>query len=314
MLNTSEKPDFPQMAKIQGLCDGLCPDGEIEMRLHFYGLKNGQKNVRGILVKQFTGSALPLTSKCRTVEYPLEENALPQGLGLRLRREIVFRMFDAQQTANLLEPIRMFLAYNQYHLYHKPIELFPAKIYDHCLTEVLFCHKTFDEVESKNTGINFYDPAESVHPVVNFGLPGIHPLPVHVRQDPTFKLCFQGSPSTSVLVAYPVPWVPQTCKKQLDVPASYLWLLMPIDSPAMMEARPESKQGLLAKEFLRNPRRQSYSASIYPQLAKSPRRCYSICSDFKNSAETDRQQQEPFVVSKLKRDYLPEVLLLKKFD
>ncbi|EDW30333.1 GL17967 [Drosophila persimilis] len=348
------------MAKIQGTCNEFCPNAEIKMRvrermLHFFELKNGQKNVPGILVKEFTRSAADVkmpkgedmrTMECltRTVEYLLKEIVMDNRMPYRMaydfifdrlravRREIVIQMFDAQQTAKLLEPIVMFLAYSRYRLCDEPIELFDAKICDQhlqdCLTGVLRCYKTLDEDESKSRhtirDIQRRCFIESVYQVFNLGCPESMEraltLPDHVRQDPTFKICFQMSlfyhQGNLYRVLMGLPKLPhilcalaatklQTMRrrvlqmfthaynKQFDVPGSYLLRVMLIDSPTHLKQQCGH-----------------YGLEVSKDVPKAVR---FNKSDFINSAETIKEQHEPFVDSKLKLVYLPEVLLLKKF-
>ncbi|XP_026847339.1 SAC3 domain-containing protein 1 [Drosophila persimilis] len=389
MRSPLEKCDFLQMAKIQGTCNEFCPNAEIKMRvrermLHFFELKNGQKNVPGILVKEFTRSAADVkmpkgedmrTMECltRTVEYLLKEIVMDNRMPYRMaydfifdrlravRREIVIQMFDAQQTAKLLEPIVMFLAYSRYRLCDEPIELFDAKICDQhlqdCLTGVLRCYKTLDEDESKSRhtirDIQRRCFIESVYQVFNLGCPESMEraltLPDHVRQDPTFKICFQMSlfyhQGNLYRVLMGLPKLPhilcalaatklQTMRrrvlqmfthaynKQFDVPGSYLLRVMLIDSPTHLKQQCGHYGLEVSKEFERVPVLCSRSIVQTPSQTKVlhipgagsvPKAVRFNKSDFINSAETIKEQHEPFVDSKLKLVYLPEVLLLKKF-
>ncbi|XP_022212904.2 germinal-center associated nuclear protein [Drosophila obscura] len=377
------------MAKIQGTCEEFCPDGEIKMRvrermLHFFELKNGQKNVPGILVKEFTRSAADVkmpkkedmrTVQCltRTVEYLLKEIVMDNRMPYRMaydfifdrlravRREIVIQMLDAKQTAKLLEPIVMFLAYSRYRLCAEPIDMFDAKICNQhlqeCLTGVLCCYKTFDEDETaKSPTIRDLQRRcfiESVYQVFNLGCPEslerALTLPDHVRQDPTFKLCFQMSLSYHqenlyrVLVALPkLPHIlcalaatklqmirrrilqmfTHAYNKQFNVPGSYLLRVMLIDSPEHLTQQCCHYGLEVSKEFERVPvlcnrsvfKNPAETKLLYiPGAGNVPKAVRFNKSDFINSAETIKEQHEQFVDSKLKRVYLPEVLLLKKF-
>ncbi|KAH8269946.1 hypothetical protein KR018_000197 [Drosophila ironensis] len=218
------------MAPVRGSCNTFCPDKEKKMRihqriLHFFELKNGQKNSPGILVKEFTRSAADVKTPkpedmrteaalTKTVEYLLKEIILDDRKPYHVaydfifdrlravRREIVIQMYGARQSIRLLEPIVMFLAYSRYRLCEESIERFDPKICNQhlqeCLTGVLCC---YDDLEKEA------DPAdltlrekerrcliESLYQIFNLGSPESFArsltLPAYVRADATFKLCF----------------------------------------------------------------------------------------------------------------------------
>ncbi|XP_017005449.2 SAC3 domain-containing protein 1 [Drosophila takahashii] len=349
------------MAQVRGSCESFCPDGEAKMRireklLHYYELKNGQKNTPGVLVKEFTRSAadvkMPLPKEMRTeaaltktVEYLLKDIILdtrkPYNQAydfifdrLRaVRREIVIQMYDARQKIRLLEPIVMFLAYSRYRLCEESIEKFDPKICNQhlqeCLTGVLCC---YDELEGQESSV---EPTirelerrcfiECLYQVFNLGSPESFAraliLPDHVRQDATFKLCFgiclafQQGNLYRVLLALPqLPHI--LCalaatklqsirrsllqifthaynNKQLTVPVPYLLRLLLIDGPAGLQDQC-----------------RHYNIS----LSADRKSVHFNKTDFNHNVEQLKPQHERFVEAKLKRIYLPEVLLLKKFN
>ncbi|KAH8256940.1 hypothetical protein KR038_000147 [Drosophila bunnanda] len=349
------------MAQVRGSCQSFCPDGESKMRireklLHYFELKNGQKNTPGILVKEFTRSAadakMPQAKDMRTeqsliktVEYLLKDiildtrkpyNVVYDFIFDRLRavrREIVIQMFDARQTIRLLEPIVMFLGFSLYKLSVESIDKFDPKICNQhlqeCLTGVLCCYEELDGQSSTTTE----EPTlrelerrcfiESLYQMFNLGSPESFiralTLPEYVRQDATFRLCFNiclsyqqgnlyrvimGLPQLPHILCAVASTKLQSIRrsllqifthaynnKQLTVPAPYLLRLLLIDSPAGLQ------------EQCRH-----YNLAITPDRK-------SILfnkTDFSQSAATLGCRQERFVEAKLARIYLPEVLLLKK--
>ncbi|XP_017085279.1 SAC3 domain-containing protein 1 isoform X2 [Drosophila eugracilis] len=348
------------MAQVRGSCESFCPDGEAKMRireklLHYYELKNGQKNTPGVLVKEFTRSAadvkMPLPKEMRTeaaltktVEYLLKDIILdtrkPYNLvydfifdRLRaVRREIVIQMYDARQKIIQLEPIVMFLAYSRYRLCGESIEKFDPKICNQhlqeCLTGVLCCYEELDGLEpSREPTIRELDRRcfiESLYQVFNLGSPESFAralsLPGYVRQDATFKLCFdiclafQQGNLYKVLMGFPqLPHIlcaVATIKlqairrsllqifthaynnKQLTVPVHYLLRLLLIDGPTGLQDQC-----------------RHYNIAI----TADRKAVHFNKTDFNHNVELLKPQHERFVESKLKRIYLPEVVLLKKF-
>ncbi|KAH8242492.1 hypothetical protein KR032_008023 [Drosophila birchii] len=218
------------MAQVRGSCQSFCPDGEAKMRireklLHFFELKNGQKNTPGILVKEFTRSAadakMPQAKDMRTeqsltktVEYLLKDIILDTRKPYHVvydfifdrlravRREIVIQMFDARQTIRLLEPIVMFLAFSLYQLSVESIDKFDPKICNQhlqeCLTGVLCCYEELDrQSTTEKPTLRELERRcfiESLYQMFNLGSPESFiralTLPDYVRQDATFSLCF----------------------------------------------------------------------------------------------------------------------------
>ncbi|XP_052846800.1 SAC3 domain-containing protein 1 isoform X1 [Drosophila gunungcola] len=349
------------MAQVRGSCERFCPDGEAKMRireklLHYFELKNGQKNTPGVLVKEFTRSAadakMPLPQEMRTeaaltktVEYLLKDIILDTRKPFNLaydfifdrlravRREIVIQMYDARQKIRLLEPIVMFLAYSRYRLCEESIEKFDPKICNQhlqeCLTGVLCCYDELEgQASSKEPTIRELERRcyiESLYQVFNLGSPESFAraltLPDFVRQDSIFKLCFaiclafQQRNLYRVLMGFPqLPHI--LCSvaatklqairrsllqvfthaynnKQLTVPVPYLLRLLLIDSPAGLQDQC-----------------RHYNISF-----TGDRKAVQFNkTDFNQTAELLKTQHERFVESKLKRIYLPEVLLLKKLN
>ncbi|KAH8379835.1 hypothetical protein KR009_007500 [Drosophila setifemur] len=349
------------MSQVQGSCESFCPDGESKMRireklLHYFELKNGQKNMPGILVKEFTRSAADAkmpkakdmrteASLAKTVEYLLKDimsdNRRPYHMvydfifdRLRaVRREIVIQMYDARQTIRLLEPIVMFLAYSRYLLCEESIEKFDPKICNQhlqeCLTGVLCCYEELDkQVAFKDSTLRELERRcfiECLYQVFNLGssesFTRALTLPDYVRKDPTFELCFgiclayhQGN-LYNVLMGLPkLPHI--LCavasiklqamrrslllifthaynNKQLTVPVPYLLRLLLLDKP---------------DSLLDQCRHYSISFTADRKAVHFNK------TDFNNTVETLRSQHERFVESKLAKIYLPEVLLLKKFN
>ncbi|XP_037718056.1 SAC3 domain-containing protein 1 [Drosophila subpulchrella] len=349
------------MAQVQGSCESFCPAGEAKMRireklLHYFELKNGQKNTPGVLVKEFTRSAadvkMPLPKEMRTeaalvktVEYLLKDIILDTRKPYHqaydfifdrlraVRREIVIQMYDARQKIRLLEPIVMFLAYSRYRLCEESIEKFDPKICNQhlqeCLTGVLCCYEELDGQESSaEPTIRELERRcfiECLYQVFNLGSPESFTralsLPDCVRQDTTFKLCFglclgfQQGNLYRVLTALPqLPHILcalaatklQTIRrsllqifthaynnKQLTVPVPYLLRLLLIDGPAGLQDQC-----------------RHYGIS----LSADKKAVHFNRTDFNHNADLLKPQHERFVESKLKRIYLPEVLLLKKFN
>ncbi|EDV51199.2 SAC3 domain-containing protein 1 [Drosophila erecta] len=349
------------MAQVRGSCESFCPDGEAKMRireklLHYFELKNGQKNTPGVLVKEFTRSAadvkMPLPKEMRTeasltktVEYLLKDIILdtrkPYNVAydfifdrLRaVRREIVIQMYDARQKICLLEPIVMFLAYSRYRLCEEPIEKFDPKICNQhlqeCLTGVLCCYEELEDLEcSKERSIREIERRcfiESLYQVFNLGSPESFTraltLPDYVRQDATFKLCFgiclafqqgnlfrvlMGLPQLPHILCAVAATKLQAIRrslllifthaynnKQLTVPVPYLLRLLLFDGPSGLQDQC-----------------RHYNIS----LTADRKAVHFNKTDFNHNAEILKPQQERYVESKLKRIYIPEVLLLKKFN
>ncbi|XP_016990170.2 SAC3 domain-containing protein 1 [Drosophila rhopaloa] len=281
----------------------------------------------------------------KTVEYLLKDIILdtrkPYNLAydfifdrLRaVRREMVIQMYDARQKIRLLGPIVMFLAYSRYRLCEESIEKFDPKICNQhlqeCVTGVLCSYDELDGQESsKESTIRELERRcfiECLYQVFNLGSPEslmrALTLPDYVRQDPMFKLCFgiclafQQGNLYRVLMGFPqLPHI--LCavaatklqgirrsllkvfthaynNKQLTVPVPYLLRLLLIDSPA----------GL-----------QDQCRHYNIALTVDRKAVHFNKTDFNDDAELLKPQQERFVESKLKRIYLPEVLLLKKLN
>ncbi|XP_060651618.1 germinal-center associated nuclear protein [Drosophila nasuta] len=164
---------------VRGSCERYCPDAEAKMQAHtkkkllnYFEYKDGQKQVPGVLVKEFTRSAADAkvpkakdmrTELClnKTVEYLLKDILLDERKPFNwvydfvfdrlrmVRREIVIQQFEPKQTIKLLEPTIMFLAYSRYRLCAEPIEKFDPKICNQhlqeCLNMTLCCYKELDD-------------------------------------------------------------------------------------------------------------------------------------------------------------------------
>ncbi|XP_051860442.1 LOW QUALITY PROTEIN: germinal-center associated nuclear protein [Drosophila albomicans] len=215
---------------VRGSCERYCPDAEAKMRiqkklLNYFEYKDGQKQVPGVLVKEFTRSAADAkvpkakdmrTELClnKTVEYLLKDILLDERKPFNwvydfvfdrlrmVRREIVIQQFDPKQTIKLLEPTIMFLAYSRYRLCAEPIEKFDPKICNQhlqeCLNMTLCCYKELDD-QSDHKEFTLRDLQrrcfiEALYQLFNLGTPealvrGLT-LPAKVREDDTFKLAF----------------------------------------------------------------------------------------------------------------------------
>ncbi|XP_067646465.1 germinal-center associated nuclear protein isoform X4 [Eurosta solidaginis] len=161
---------------VKGTCELFCPEMEAKLRikerlLHYYELKNGEKNVPGQLVKSFARSAAGIkaprakdlrTEHClqKTVEYLLKDIILDKRRPFysvydfifdrlrAVRQEVVMQNYDERQTLRLLEPMVMFLAYSRYRLCEEPLDNFDSKICNQhlqeCLKRVLCCYDDID--------------------------------------------------------------------------------------------------------------------------------------------------------------------------
>ncbi|XP_017040287.1 SAC3 domain-containing protein 1 isoform X2 [Drosophila ficusphila] len=241
-------------------------------------------------------------------------------------------MYDASQKIRLLEPIVMFLAYSRYRLCEESIEKFDPKICNQhlqeCLTGVLCCYDELEDLEShKEPTIRELERRcfiECLYQVFNLGSPESFArsltLPDYVRQNATFKLCFQiclafqqgnlyrvlmGFPQLPhvlcALAAIKLQAIRRSLlqifthaysNKQLSVPVPYLLRLLLIDSTS----------GL-----------QDQCRHYNIAFTDDRKAVHFSKADFNHNTDLLKPKHERFVESKLKRIYLPEVLLLKKF-
>ncbi|XP_037045886.1 germinal-center associated nuclear protein isoform X2 [Bradysia coprophila] len=189
-------------AFVKGTCDDFCPPKEIKMRateklLHFFEMYPPLEYshiVQKVPVKCFSRSAAgiqtPEAADLRTVgslsrtvayllEYILMDNRKPYHYRydfifdrLRsVRQEIVIQNLNEVQTAQLIEPMVMFLSYSSYKLCQSSIDVFDPKIcYQHlqeCLKKLLCC---YDEIEQQHgTHLQNREFFECLYVVFNLG-------------------------------------------------------------------------------------------------------------------------------------------------
>uniref|UniRef100_A0A034W310 80 kDa MCM3-associated protein n=1 Tax=Bactrocera dorsalis TaxID=27457 RepID=A0A034W310_BACDO len=187
--------------QIKGTCELFCPDAEAKLRikerlLHYYELKNGEKNVPGQLVKAFARSAAGVkaprakdlrTEIClqRTVEYLLKDIILDKRRSYNfiydfifdrlraVRQEVVMQQYNERQTLKLLEPMIIFLGYSRYRLCEEQIDNFDAKICNQhlqeCLKRVLCCYDDIDVNSLNLSELNRRSFVEAIYLLFNLG-------------------------------------------------------------------------------------------------------------------------------------------------
>lgn len=138
-----------------------------ERLLNYFEYKDGKKNVPGILVAEFARSAAGMqrprkfelrteVALHKTINYLLQTIVLDKRRPFSsvydfifdrlraVRQELVIQNFEVAPTAKILEPIVMFLAFSRYNLCEEAVDNFDPKICDQhlqeCLKRVLCCY------------------------------------------------------------------------------------------------------------------------------------------------------------------------------
>ncbi|XP_055911980.1 SAC3 domain-containing protein 1 [Eupeodes corollae] len=279
----------------------------------------------------------------QTVEYLLKEIILDKRRPFNhvydfvfdrlraIRQEIVMQSYDSTATIRLLEPMIMFLAYSRYRLCEESVDNFDPKICDQhlqeCLKRVLCC---YDEVYAKfgyeNMKLNAIRSRifiESIYQLFNLGsveaLTRCVHLPVEIKTDPIFAAVysialnhFQGNFYKVLDGVARLPHIlcATSCLKLQIIRRQVFQIFASAYS---------SKQLLLPVDWLRKLLLYSNNSEVvqdckYFELEyiseKNAIRFYK--SDFKCENVPLKQKHEGFADEKLKKIYLPDILLLKK--
>ncbi|XP_030385881.1 germinal-center associated nuclear protein [Scaptodrosophila lebanonensis] len=344
--------------KLRGSCESFCPETETKMRikeklLNFYEYKNGQKNVPGLLVKEFTRSAAGVvtpkvkdmrTEEClvRTVEYLFKEICLDKRKPFRfaydfifdrlraVRQEIVIQEFDSRQSVRLMEPMIMFLAYSLYTLSTEPIDNFDPKIcqqhLQECLKRVLCCYDDLEkdpQTESlRNLQRRYF--IEALYQIFNLGVfealsRGLT-LPLHVRQDEVFKLAFNISMDYHrghlYRVLQNIPTLPHIMCSLASLKMQTLRrrLLALFSHAYHNKVLTVPVTYLIRLLVLKSPNVLFQQCRQYNITVSKDRTAVLFYkNDYNGDINTLKSMHESFVNAKLERINLPEVLLLKKF-
>lgn len=279
----------------------------------------------------------------KTIEYLLKEIALDKRRPFNyvydfvfdrlraIRQEIVMQNYGARATIRLLEPMIMFLAYSRYRLCVESVDNFDPKICDQhlqeCLKRVLCC---YDEVYAESglgnmnlNEIRSRNFIESIYQLFNLGsieaLKRTTCLPAEIKTDSIFR----------EVSAIAINYHQGNFYRVLQGIGRLPHILCAIASLKLQTIRRQvflvfasaysSKQLVVPAEWLRklllyNNKTEVVADCKYFELEyfseKEAIRFYK--TDFKAENEPIKQKHEVFVEEKLKKIYLPEVLLLKK--
>lgn len=341
--------------QIKGTCESFCPDAEAKLRikerlLHYYELKNGEKNVPGQLVKTFARSAAGVkaprakdlrTERClqKTVEYLLKDIILDKRRSYNfiydfifdrlraVRQEVVMQQYNERQTLKLLEPMIMFLAYSRYRLCAEQIDNFDAKICNQhlqeCLKRVLCCYDDID-VDSLNLNeLSRRSFVEAIYLLFNLGtieaLNRALSLPTEVSKNETFDLAYQIAINYYQGNFYRVVVGIQKLPHILSAIAALKLQTLRRKVYLVFAHAYTSKQLFVPANFL-------CKLVLYENVTNLLADCkyYNIKSsedksslqfqksEFNINAGTLKEKHESFVEKKLTKIYLPEVLLLNR--
>ncbi|XP_073836055.1 SAC3 domain-containing protein 1 [Musca autumnalis] len=341
---------------VKGVCEDLCPANEAKLRireklLHFFELKNGQKNVPGKLVKCFSRSAadkkIPSPRDMRTegclqrcTEYLLREIILDRRKPFNIvydfifdrlrsvRQEIIMQDYSAKQTIKLLEPMIMFLSYSRYKLCEEAIDNFDPKICDQhlqeCLKRTLVCYDEVPVTDMNLLEIRRRTFVEALYQIFNLGsieaMKRCLTLDKDIKSDPLYALVFKMCLS----------YLQGNYYRVLNGLQSLPHILCAIGSLKLPDLRRNlyhlfshaysSKQLMVPIDFVL---RISAHASKYElfedckyyniQISNDKQYLHFQKTDFKQDLAVLKSRHEQFVDVKIKNVYLPEVLLLKKF-
>ncbi|XP_055843346.1 germinal-center associated nuclear protein [Episyrphus balteatus] len=279
----------------------------------------------------------------KTVEYLLKEITLDKRRPFNyvydfvfdrlraIRQEIVMQNYDAKATIRLLEPMIMFLAYSRYRLCEESVDNFDPKICEQhlqeCLKRVLCC---YDEIHAESgfdkmnlSEIRSRNFIESIYQLFNLGsieaLKRSAHLPAEIKTDPVFagvySIALNHFQGNFYKVLQGIARLPHI----LCAIASLKLQIIRRQVFLIFASAYSSKQLLLPVEWLRKLLLYSNKIDVaedckYFELEyfseKEAIRFYK--SDFKNENVAIKQKHEAFVEEKLKKIYLPEILLLKK--
>ncbi|XP_054731831.1 germinal-center associated nuclear protein [Anastrepha obliqua] len=340
---------------IRGTCELFCPEGEAKLRikerlLHFYELKNGEKNVPGKLVKAFARSAAGVkgprakdlrTERClqKTVEYLLKDIILDKRKPYNfiydfvfdrlrsVRQEVVMQNYNARQTLKLLEPMVMFLAYSRYRLCEEHIDNFDPKICDQhlqeCLKRALCCYDD-SNVNSLNLNeLNRRNFVEAMYLLFNLetteALNRAMSLPDEVRKSERFDLAYQIAISyyqgNFYRVLAGIQKLPHILSAitalKLQILRRKVYLVFAHAYNCKLLVVPSS---FLSKLVLYERADDLLADCEYYNIKVNEDKSsfQFLKSDFKLNAAVLREKRERFVEEKIEKIYLPETLLLKR--
>ncbi|XP_067646463.1 germinal-center associated nuclear protein isoform X2 [Eurosta solidaginis] len=325
---------------VKGTCELFCPEMEAKLRikerlLHYYELKNGEKNVPGQLVKSFARSAAGIkaprakdlrTEHClqKTVEYLLKDIILDKRRPFysvydfifdrlrAVRQEVVMQNYDERQTLRLLEPMVMFLAYSRYRLCEEPLDNFDSKICNQhlqeCLKRVLCCYDDID--------VNIYlvfnlETLDALNRALS--------LPKEVSKSEIFNLAHQiamnfwhgniyrvfvGIKRLPHILSAIAALKLQTLRRKIYLAFSYAYSSKQLVVPADFICK------LLLHENLADVFADCKYYNIEVNVDKLSLRFSK--TDFNSAATVLKEKHEIFVDKKMEKIYLPEILLLKR--
>ncbi|XP_011207456.2 germinal-center associated nuclear protein [Bactrocera dorsalis] len=341
--------------QIKGTCELFCPDAEAKLRikerlLHYYELKNGEKNVPGQLVKAFARSAAGVkaprakdlrTEIClqRTVEYLLKDIILDKRRSYNfiydfifdrlraVRQEVVMQQYNERQTLKLLEPMIIFLGYSRYRLCEEQIDNFDAKICNQhlqeCLKRVLCCYDDIDVNSLNLSELNRRSFVEAIYLLFNLGtteaLNRALSLPTEVSKNETFDLAYriainyyQGNFYRALVGIQKLPHILSAIAAlKLQTLRRKVYMVFAHAYTSKQLFVPAT---FLCKLFLYEDVRNLLEDCKYYhiKLSEDKSSLQFQKSEFNINAVTLKETHESFVEKKLTKIYLPEVLLLKR--
>ncbi|KAL5275751.1 SAC3D1 family protein [Megaselia abdita] len=324
-----------------------------ERLLNFYEFKDGRKNVPGILVSEFARSAAgmqrPKKFELRT-EFALQKtvNYLLQTVitdkrrpfshvydfifdRLRaVRQEMVIQCFEEDATVKILEPIIMFLSFSRYHLCEEAVDNFDPKICDQhlqeCLKRVLCCYdalflKDGEEMGFKEEKTRVF--MECLYLSFNLGNPEALQrslkVPEIIKRSPLFKQVrrvsldfFLQNYLKTMMEIRELPHLlcamcslkMQSIRRNALQVFSYAYhnktLGVPLDWLSKILFLSEDGLKIYLKYY-------EIEVNCDTNLVKFSK------TQFSGNKALPKSIKEEFVEEKIKKIYLPELLLLKKF-